>query len=423
MAPCTPQAAHAAAARVTLSFERTAADQHNSRAWMHTLGVVRDRRSPWAHYLQSVYGDDVALPFDVRRLRWFWWWAPGAAALTRIEAPVWRTIHAGDAWVPGLRSERHLAAAGFFIHPIASNVDDQAAPVGGVAEVMKVAQTASERNSTAFGLEAATAEQTWYWHAPGSGIYLRLGKSLVVPNRSSLLAELAARMAPVPMPASVCTVHVSRERGLKLCEGCAASPAETWRDFQVVWPASPAAAARRGGNGSSSSAGRSSHCARTGPARFHLCDLVRQVGFDTVQLTAAFGQRFEIIDCRASGERLMQQRRDEGADLASSAVAACPAGASAAHLSSHAPNGALAPCVCGASSPPRAFLHCGTCARPAAPLTRRAQSGRAKIDVRGLGSEAGSEAGSAAAARAAARAAASAAGRAARAAPASRARR
>ena len=403
MGPCTPSAS--ASANVTISWERTDADAQAFQGWVRSLGVVRDRHGPWGTYLQSVYGPEVAFPYDLQRLHWFWWWAPEAAALTRIEAPVWRRTTPGDVWVPGMRSERHLAAAGFFVHsfptamsatgwtmPHASSSTHR--PNGGytsgrlrgssvgrgerdgdddIVEVMRVAHATSELNSSSFGIENAAADQTWYWHAPGSGIYLKLGRSLVVQNRTALLGELVGRLSPAPVPAMVCRVHISKERGAKLCEGCYESE-ELWQDFDVLWPAQHGDEARA-----------HSRCPRGVTRQTSLCELVRNAGFDTVQLTAAFSQRYEIVDCRAYDRTkialsdMLQPGATAGVanKTKAAAVRACPV--STAHLYARGGQGELVRCQCAAAG--RSFLNCGSCALSSV-VVRRAQSGQASFLVR-----------------------------------------
>lgn len=320
----------------------------HAQAWLRDLGVIDllHRAAPvavhgstdaWIEYFHSVYGAQRTQTIDVRQLRWFWWWAPGSANLTRVETPVWRRTLAGDVWVPGLRMERHLSQAGFFVTPLDEESDSVEQPLsattrGQTLEVMRVSHPSNEGARAAFGPEAAAIGQIWYWHAPGSGIVLSLGRSLVARNRSTLLSELAMRILPARLPLTIRRMHVEPERGQHLCEGCAPST-ETWLDYDVIWPAQ--------------------EDSRSSP---RLCDFVRRAGFDTVQLTAAFGaQRFEIVDCRAA-----PTPTTEGA----SATTACPPGDPG--VLSAGPHA----CVCTDSRP---FLNCGGCARPAT-VTRIAQT-------------------------------------------------
>ncbi len=361
LAPCTPAVP---SAEVNLSWDRIPAAQHRVRAWARRLGRVESEGGAWGRYLRSVYGDALELPFDLRRLRWFWWWAPGAWSVTRLEMPVWRSIRPGDAWVPGMRMERHLAQAGFFLSQL-SNSDggnDGAASAGlasgSLAEVMRVSHPPGEDTSGPYGPEAAAPDQVWYWHAPGSGIRLGLGRTIVVPNRSALLGVLAADPSVHQLPFVIKRNRVPLERGLHLCEGCSA---ERWLDFEVIWsrPSPPTSTA-------------------TGPTR--LCDPVRRAGFDTVQIVAAFGgQRYEIVDCRDSGGAVGVQREASGP---------CPSPGSLAHLvravrpsRSHAVAAAGVgerSCKC---EDERSFLNCGGCAVPAV-VRRLAQPGAAEFVIR-----------------------------------------
>ena len=266
-----------------------------------------------------------------------------------------------------------MAQAGFFVRPPDATGSSSGGGGGnsgagstssklngrGLLEVMRVSHPSGENLQSAYGPEAAGIGQTWYWHAPGSGIFLTPGRSLVVPNRSALLVELAARLAPTPLPFAMKRVKMTPERGMRLCEGCS-DVGEAWHDFHVVWwsaalaprpPAAPAAMDEQ---------------------QARLCEMVRRVGFDTVQLTHAFdAQRFEIIDCRQ-----MRPKKDGAADLASpssasASTAAYPPAASRMHLwnasvllGGRGPaDGSTCKCV------HRPFLNCGGCAR-AANVTR-----------------------------------------------------
>ena len=354
-APCTPARLGVAPAPVHLSWHRSSGA---ASRWTRRLGTVEREHSAWGAYLRSIYGNDVRLPFNLHALRWFWWWAPGAENVTRLEMPVWRVAQPGEAWVPGLRMERHLALAGFFVqHSSESGGDAATQPElrsDGLREVMRVSHPAGENPQSAFGPEAASHDQVWYWHAPGSGIMLSVGRSLVVSNRSALLARLAALLAPQPLPLAIKRVHVPPERGLRLCDGCDASVGEAWRDFDVIWTA-PAAAAAAG---------------------MRVCDVVRRVGYDSVQLTRAFNaQRHEIIDCRRPASAV--------AGSTAAANAACPPAGSRPHLRRGGEGRAgEAASACSCESEAQSFLTCGACALPAPRVLRVAQPGREPTEVR-----------------------------------------
>ncbi len=360
MPPCTP--ASVAFGSVNLSWERSASTLHHSRAWMSQLSSAQlhhvANSSPpvpsteWDAYFRSVYGDNVDMwPTDAHRLRWFWWWAPGSSNLTRIEAPVWRRTLPGEIWVPGLRMERHLSVAGFFVTPLEVALHRSSEPAAHVereqtVEVMRISHPSSEGSRVAFGGEAAGVGQIWYWHAPGSGIFLYLGHSLVVSNRSVLLSQLTRRLSLTRLPFTVKHMHVSRDRAMRLCDGCSPTD-EQWVEYDVIWP-------------TNSDGNRSAE---------RLCPLVRRAGFDTVQLRAAFGaQRFEIIDCRPPSTQPW-----ETVMASMSGTTACPP---RRHYGI-----AGQPCSCVNS---RSFLNCGECARPAT-VTRVAQHSRAAFQVRAPG--------------------------------------
>lgn len=354
-APCTPlshDSGGATALPIQLAWHRLPASARASRIWTRRLGIVDREHSAWGSYLRAVYGEGLRLPFDLRRLRWFWWWAPGAANLTRIEVPVWRQGLPGEAWVPGLRMERHLATAGFFVqHADATHADSKVdSGADRHLEVMRVSHPVGESTQSAFGPEAAGPDQTWYWHAPGSGIWLSLGRSLAVQNRSELLGRLVAHFRSDALPLAIKHVRVTPERGLRLCDGCDASTKETWRDFDVLWWASPAEPNFEGPR---------------------VCELVRRAGFDTVQLTRAFdGQRHEMIDCRrATGTPPVIDP--------TATAAACPPIGSRIHLRS---GGGDAPCRC---DPTRSFLNCGDCIEALRVWrTARSEAQAAAVEVR-----------------------------------------
>ena len=316
------------ASPVRVAWDLSVSSARRGGAWVHKLGVIDREHSQWGRYVRTVYGHHVQLPFDLRRLRWFWWWAPGSSNLTRAEVPVWRDVAQTSVWIPGLRSERHLAEAGFFVQhevnddfasKVAASPSDAAAS-GGRIEVMRVSHPQGESLKSAYGPEAAADDQVWYWHAPGSGIYLSVGRTLSVPNRSVLLATLRERGAAFTEK----TVHVSRERGLRLCDGCSDRTGELYRDFGVLW-----------WSDESSPSGTTQRTQR-------ICEIIRKAGVDTVQLTHAFqSQRFEIIDCRQAHLPSDAEKGDFNG--------ACPAG------SNHLTNYAGAPCNCSSSL---RFLNC-----------------------------------------------------------------
>ena len=331
-APCTP--ANGPRPKLGLIWDR---DEHNTarvREWTSGLAQASTSQPPWAAYLRSVYGGVPDTIDNLKDLRWFWWWAPGTANLTRVEMPVWRSLHTWDAWVPGLRLERHLVQAGFFLQ---SAPRQQGYADGSVVEVMRTSHPGGEvpGNSSAFGPEAASRSQLWYWHAPGSGIGLRLGRTLAAPNRSELLRVLTRHLGTEP-PTAVRRVSVSKHDARALCQGCTA---EDWLTFDVL-----------SGQGA------------------EMCSHVRRAGFDTVQLFAAFGgQRFEIIDCRIEEAR-------RGLDLTPTPwLAACPPPESRVHLVRAAAGGGATSCGCASALP---FLNCGGCIAPGR-ARRRAAAQRA----------------------------------------------
>ena len=262
------------------------------------------------------------LAANLQELRWFWWWAPETSNLTRVEMPVWRSVQSWDAWVPGLFFERHLAQAGFFL-PSKPRQDGFAD--GSVVEVMRTSHPGGEApgNDSAFGPEAASRSQLWYWHAPGSGIALKLGRTLASPDRFTLVRLLTRHLGRRPM--ELRRVTVSKRDARALCQGCAP---EKWLTFDVL-----------SGQGA------------------EMCSHVRRAGFDTVQLYAAFGgQRFEIVDCRITEAAPPMPW-----------LAACPPPESLVHLVRaagvvDAAGSGTRTCDCAVNLP---YLNCGDCIAPA----------------------------------------------------------
>lgn len=339
---------------VRMGFDRSAAAERASRAWIRRLLVIDSSKehSPWLHYLSSVYGTPLKLPIDLRAFKWFWWWAPGTRNLTRFEVPVWRTLRPGDVWLPGMRIERHLSQAGFFVQMHQEPCRTSGFTDGSKIEVMRVSHPPGEGPHTAYGPEAASTSQVWYWHAPGSGIYLSLGRSLAVANRTALIDLLARHSGKLQFPFALKRVEVPPELGLRLCEGCTL---EQWVGFDVVWVKRP----HREGHSS-------------WPQSVALCDLIRAAGYDTVQLFAAFGcQRYEIIDCRR-GNRVehihkhhVPNNRVNIESAAASWTAACPPLETLHHLVRPGPNDGWATCACSTNL---TFLNCGQYVVPASVL-------------------------------------------------------
>ena len=331
--PCSPSAT--TPPLLSVVWERTAGAMARAQRWARQLADDNAMDEPWALYLQSVYGEAPSKPFDLRALRWFWWWAPGASNLTRTEAPVWRALRSGEAWVPGLWLERHVAQAGFFLKALQTGPGTVAGHADrSVVEIMRTSHPPGEApgTSASFGPEAASRSQVWYWHAPGSGIGLKLGRTLATPNRSELLRVLTRQLGPLPL--AVRQVSVPSHMAMRICGGCTA---EAWLRFDVL--------------------------TNTSGTLEEICHFVRLAGFDTVQLYAAFGgQRFEIIDCRRVGPAVR-----------SPWLAACPPPEALTNLvrisgvhDTGTEGRRARPCGCSAG---RAFLNCGDCAEAA--LARR----------------------------------------------------
>ena len=336
---------------VNVSWRRRDDARRRSSRWLGRLGMVESDDGRWAEYLRSVYGDKLQLPFDLRTLRWFWWWAPGAARLERTELPVWRRAQPGDVWVPGLWLERHLASGGFFVvppHPsrrvAAGRLLQSTAGLtrqrgrSKPLEVIRVAHPSADEAST-FGAEAESTGQVWYWAAPGSGIVWDPGRLLRVPNRSALIARLAARLPGGSVPLRLQTVDVPHSTARKLCGDCAP---EAWASFGMLH----------------------------GPAP--LCDSIRRAGFDSLQFTSAFGgQRTELVDCRDNSHGPSKKARRPLASV-------CPPAPNRLRSASLGASQSSPTCKC---SPERVYLNCAPCSGRAPPIRVRYVTDRAGVDV------------------------------------------
>ena len=324
---------------VNVSWRRRQVARRRSTRWLRRLGMVDSDDGRWVEYLRSVYGDALQLPFDLRTLRWFWWWAPGAAALERTELPVWRRAQPGDVWVPGLWLERHLASGGFFVmppHPSRAAAGRRLQSTAEFSrrrgrskplEVIRVAHPSADGISN-FGAEAESAGQVWYWAAPGSGILWDPGRALRVRNRSVLLARLAALLPGGSVPLRLQTVDVPHSTASRLCGGC---EPEAWESFSLLH----------------------------GPAS--LCDSIRRAGFESLQVTSAFGgQRTELVDCRYP--------RGASKEVRQPLVGACPPEPNRLRPASFGTFQSGPRCKCTSE---RVYLNCAPCSGHAPPARVR----------------------------------------------------
>lgn len=174
------------------------------------LPVLPDSRADraWSSYLFRVYGPGVKYPFDLKKLRWIYACLGEAEACSQVPAPApvdWSLADApsllepSDTARPGLAWRFSTAATdgtaatqallnpyGFFIGP--THTGSFGAPSHSWIEVIRVH---SEREQRLFGQMA-----TWYFAAPGSGIWLNLGHTVVHEH------EVARRPPAATIPTS-----------------------------------------------------------------------------------------------------------------------------------------------------------------------------------------------------------------------------
>ena len=69
----------------------------------------------------------------------------------------------------------------------------------GWLEVIRISHPSSElARKAAFGAEAASRGQVWYWHAPGSGIFYDGGAVCSAPGKIHMLLRLVQRWNTAP---------------------------------------------------------------------------------------------------------------------------------------------------------------------------------------------------------------------------------
>ncbi|KAG8466304.1 hypothetical protein KFE25_002060 [Diacronema lutheri] len=361
-------------------------------------GVEAQDASAWVAYLRSVYGtsDGGKAPrrIDVSSLAWFWWWAPGAAHVQRVPTFAWRRARAGDAWVQGDKREAAMAFAGFFLEPaVGAERAASGLPDFSALEVLRV-RTAPGEMSRHLVTEAGSLGQVWYWAAPGSGIALELGRTLALRDRAALYkwlvhaaarldaltgaerAERLARMrrddlrpsfardpsahAPGAMSAAIAALQLivlrppAGARYRAVCHGCAEpESAPGLSPFDVLRPPS------------------------RGSRHLQLCDLPRAFGFETVQLTRAFGHRHEVVDCRAPPRDAAHARGRAALPPHAAWDMSCPPTHSRMHLrrgpTRIGPGTRGRACECASAV---AVLNCGVCAVPLPAGIVRANSSR-----------------------------------------------
>lgn len=305
--------------------------------WIAQLGVIHGHNpgdASWRHYLHSIYGPHLELPFDLRTLRWFWWSAPGAANLPMVEFSIHReSLPPRTAWIPGNKIERHLSLAGFFITHSGGRMDllppskDEE-----WIEVMRVSQPpiadlgpSQDATKWVKVAEECFEDQMWYWRAPGSGIWLHTGRTLAVSGRGDLAIALRGLVKELNLPLKpprFCDVH---ECGFPMLIG-------------------------------------------TVP----FCDILRLGGYDTVQLHAAFfGRRQEVVDCRTPNRATLPTRQVYNL--------ACPASYPAVPLRRRLPSDNQS-CVCDRTV---SALQCGMPAQRHRPTAVLAQElGWEKVEDR-----------------------------------------
>lgn len=259
----------------------------------------RTDTGPWGVYFRSVYGSG-AHPIDARSLRWFWWWAPGAATVSRLQMFAWRRPRATDAWVPGDKREAAMAFGGFFIAPTADIENTEEAsglPDHSALEVLRI-RTARGEVARHQITEAGSSGQVWFWAAPGSGVTLELGRTLALRTRAELLrwlAEAARHLDSLP-PAERASHLAAMGRAdlFRSPEPNALSAAVAQLELLTVGGPTGARYRRVCRNctepdhGPEISEFNAVRPRSKGSRHLQLCDLPRALGYDTLQVRASW---------------------------------------------------------------------------------------------------------------------------------------
>ena len=245
--------------------------------WLQTVPqTTAQSNGAWLRYWQSVYGHKpAAATLSNGSVHFFYLDAPGAACIPKLVLDLGDMPLVHQLWIP--KYVPVLAPYGFFVGPAP---EDNFSGAVSWMEVMRVTflEASAQKERRAIGpwlAEAAHWDQTWYWHAPGSGILWNAGRSLRVSSRQELLDTLqelwmrknATANATAQMFKSA--FHI-RQRN--------SGDARTWDKI-------------------ASSMG------------FSLCEVVRDVGYDSVQIMHTFGDQVtELVDCRSyAGALLLAQ--------------------------------------------------------------------------------------------------------------------
>jgi hypothetical protein len=157
--------------RGMLAFNRTSGNLPNCGCFNHFPDLscpVEDVGDPWFPYIQFVYGDQVRLPFELTKLRFFYWDSP-ISRLPRCSRqeclPFFERsckIYGATAKIDGFRD----FGIGRLVHR--KNDAKFEVPNNTWIEVMRIRSTD----------EQVHGHGTWFSHAPGSGIWLNVGKRL-----------------------------------------------------------------------------------------------------------------------------------------------------------------------------------------------------------------------------------------------------
>ena len=297
---------HASEANIAAFKAQLRADLEAAERW-HEWRLSHMQQ--WERYLKTIYGARIHWP--AYEPTFVWNIAPGTSTLTRhlgeprgnlrllvspdhplpcATAGLSRNCSIssssslpGTHRLPFVYSDSTvvgLAGYGFFVGAQARQLD-AAHPDNSWMEVIRFERPEADPHDRAETIaETTLSSQIWYYHAPGSGIFLDTGRSLRVRNRHELVAELHRSIPAAGRDTLRLQPHILQRPG--------SLHNVTWYRLAGV---------------------------------LSLCEYVRHAGFDTVQICAAYAIQYEVVDCRdqapnmESKERLVRSasRRPSGA--------------------------------------------------------------------------------------------------------------
>jgi hypothetical protein len=250
---------------------------------VHTLASPASDRvgqgdDDWSHYLKRVYGARAHWPSQLHPPRFFWNVAPGAERLVRqVGEPFNNLAKRGVGCQQGSWAcEKHvlkcakdsapshtlpymlvdsnivqLAAFGFWLGP------QGRLPANGLSDHTWMEVIRFQRPEEDPGRRPLT-------------IFLNTGRSLRAESRAQLLEALSEKVPPAAAQTVNLKLQFSNERETRLgCIGILSQPRPRYGRLMGLLP---------------------------------LCEYARFAGFDTVQITAAYGMQFELVDCRRAAK-------------------------------------------------------------------------------------------------------------------------